>query len=60
MPTITATAHAKLDESPRALLADELDQVAGGSGRHYTLTFGPGKIIHPPLAPQGLFGNLLG
>ena len=30
MPTITATAHAKLDESARALLADELDQVAGG------------------------------
>jgi hypothetical protein len=29
MTATTATAHAKL-ESPRELLADELDQVAGG------------------------------
>jgi hypothetical protein len=30
MTATTATAHAKLDESPRELLADELVQVAGG------------------------------
>ena len=46
MPTITATAHAKLDELPRALLADELDQVAGGSPRYNKLIIGPGTD-HP-------------